>query len=194
MQCGPTDDVIACGCREFAVAFRHRIPFRRVWRVRGFGRFHEQREPLIAARLASRLDRVDRGPHLHRTVLGDRDVSRESQCLVQVLGFEYVVAARDLGAFGERSVGDDGCVRTTGDVHRGRGRCQGVAGADRRTCLGVEAFVGPHLGGAFLGRQVALVADKQSEVLHSSFPPVASEAWCSTLYRYDEQRTPDPTD
>lgn len=43
-------------------------------------------------------------------MLGLRDVSGQRQRIVEVLGLQYVVAAGDLGALDERSVGDYGGI------------------------------------------------------------------------------------
>ena len=71
---------------------------------------------------------------------------------------------------------------------------QGITGADGLGRTAMKALIGVHLDGTLLGCQVMFLADQQGEVLHSSFPPVASEAPCSTLYLSDERRTADPTD
>ena len=60
-------------------------------------------------------------------VLRGRDVTGERQRLVEVLRLEDVVAARHLGALGERAVGDGRGVGSAGDPHAGRRRLQRVA-------------------------------------------------------------------
>ena len=132
----------------------------------GSGRLQQQGKPAVGGQGRAGGGEVDHRPHLDRAVLGGRDVTRERQRLVEVVRLEHVVAARHLGALGERAVCDGGGVRPARDAHAGRRGRQRVACADRRGCLGVEVLVCRHLGRALLGREFAFGADQQGKVVH----------------------------
>jgi hypothetical protein len=74
--------------------------------IRGW--LQQQRQPLGVGARPLAIDGVEDRPNLDRAVSGRGDVARQSQRVVEVFGFEHVIAAGDLGGLGERAVGDVG--------------------------------------------------------------------------------------
>ena len=150
MQWRAAVGAVSCGGTELLMLRDAGIPFRCTGSVRPCRRLEQQGQPTVAHRLARR-EVLDDWPDLDRAVLRGGDVARQCQCLIEVFGFEHVVAARHLGAFRERAVGDRRRVGSTGDPRAGRRRGERVSGPDRRRRLGVERLVGRHLGGRCIG-------------------------------------------
>ncbi|BBX57411.1 hypothetical protein MSHO_27560 [Mycobacterium shottsii] len=111
MQAGAGLDVLAGRRAELLVLCGHCLPLRGAGRDRSLGRLEQQRNPIAALQWLCGQTRPGHRPHLNRTVLGGRDSTGQFEYLIEVLGFEYVVSARDLGAFGERAVGNDRRIR-----------------------------------------------------------------------------------
>ena len=77
------------------------------------GRLQEQRQPLGAGARPIGIDGVVDRPNFNRAILCGGNAAGQFQCVVEVFGFEHVIATGDLRGLGEWAVGNRRRVRAT---------------------------------------------------------------------------------